>query len=153
MGSEMCIRDRVDDEEDFISIDSMEEKEARMIVPRPEDGAKSLQLAYDGMWTAIDDVKGGPLEAHAVMKARDEEMGFIAAREVYKPSSEAECWAATGRKPIAVGWIDTNKGDLESPNYRSRLVAKEIKAVKRAGQSLFAGTPPIEALRILLGWP
>ena len=41
-----------------------------------------------------------------------------------------------------------NKGDGSDPDYRSRLVAKEIKTDKR--QDLFAATPPIEALRILM---
>ena len=37
----------------------------------------------------------------------------------------------------------TNKGDEENPEYRSRLVAKEIKKDKR--EDLFAATPPHEA--------
>ena len=33
-----------------------------------------------------------------------------------------------GAKVISTKWVDTNKGDSEKPNYRSRLVVKEIKA-------------------------
>ena len=40
------------------------------------------------------------------------------------------------------------KGDEEHLDYRSRLVAKEIKKGKREG--LFAATPPLEALKILM---
>ena len=53
-----------------------------------------------------------------------------------------------GKKPIAVRWVDVNKGDDENPNYRSRLVAKEINT--GANDDLFAATPPIDALKILL---
>ena len=42
-----------------------------------------------------------------------------------------------------------NKGDAENPEYRSRLVAKEIKKDNR--DDLFAATPPLEALKLLIG--
>ena len=44
--------------------------------------------------------------------------------------------------------MDVNKGDETKPEYRSRLVAKEINTSKR--EDLFAATPPLEALKILL---
>ena len=40
-----------------------------------------------------------------------------------------------------------NKGDISNPEYRSRLVAKEIKKDKR--QDLFAATPPLECKKLL----
>ena len=59
-----------------------------------------------------------------------------------------ECKRATGKMPITVRWIDINKGDNEKPNYRSRLVARELNTHKR--DDLFAATPPLEALKIIL---
>eukprot|EP00969_Alexandrium_andersonii_P154999 6852857-Alexandrium_andersonii.AAC.1 len=50
--------------------------------------------------------------------------------------------------PIQVRWVDISKGDAESPEYRSRLVANEIKRDSR--DDLFAATPPVEALKALL---
>ena len=44
--------------------------------------------------------------------------------------------------------VDINKGDQDNPEYRSRLVAKEIKNDKR--QDLFAATPPLEAKKLLM---
>ena len=41
--------------------------------------------------------------------------------------------------PIGCRWVDINKGDEDNPEYRSRLVAKEIK--KDRNQDLFAATP------------
>ena len=58
-----------------------------------------------------------------------------------------ECINKTGKMPIGTRWIDINKGDKETPEYRSRLVAKEIKRDSR--KDVFAATPPIEAKRLL----
>ena len=67
---------------------------------------------------------------------------------VYEKVPISEAWSTTGRAPIAVRWIDTNKGDARSPVYRSRLVAKEFKTSSRP--DLFAATPPSECLKLLL---
>ena len=45
-------------------------------------------------------------------------------------------------------WIDINKGDDKTPNYRSRMVGKEFNDSELEG--LFAATPSLEALRLLL---
>jgi hypothetical protein len=63
---------------------------------------------------------------------------------------------AEGGRAIDTRWIDTNKGDLERPLYRSRLVAREMKVRRRAEgllppqQDLFSGTPPLEAFKALV---
>ena len=46
--------------------------------------------------------------------------------------------------------MDVNKGDDLNPNVRSRLVARELKALDKSGQSYFAPAPPLEALRTVL---
>ena len=53
----------------------------------------------------------------------------------------------TGKEPIGCRWLDVNKGDSGEPEYRSRLVAQEIKRDDRDG--LFAATPPLEAKKAL----
>ena len=58
-----------------------------------------------------------------------------------------ECWDQTGKDPIGTRWIDINKGDEMNPEYRSRLVAQEIKTDTR--EDLFAATPPLEAKKML----
>ncbi len=42
-----------------------------------------------------------------------------------------EWWEKTDKAPIGVEWADTDKDDAESPEYRCRSVAKEIKRDKR----------------------
>ena len=49
---------------------------------------------------------------------------------------------------MGVKWVDTDKGDKDKPEYRCRLVAKEIKEDKR--EDLFAATPPLEAKEMLV---
>ena len=73
---------------------------------------------------AIDDQSGEPLVPALVRKARMEEMEYFRSMNVYRKVPIAECIEKTGRKPIAVRWVDINKGDTVNHNYRSRLVAK-----------------------------
>eukprot|EP00972_Heterocapsa_arctica_P088390 13032695-Heterocapsa_arctica.AAC.1 len=71
------------------------------------------------------------------------------------------CFQETGNTPIPLKWADTNKGDTARPNYRSRIVAKEIKAYKSKGEKipfeqLFSSIPPLEAIMglisLLISW-
>ena len=57
----------------------------------------------------------------------------------------------TGKGPITLKWIDRNKGDREHPNYRSRIVVREVKKQHGAlpGHMLFSSMPPLEAVKIL----
>ncbi len=57
------------------------------------------------------------------------------ARLMNEKVSVEEEWKEVGRGPVGVKWVDANKGDEEKPDYRCRLVAKEIKRGK-------AATPP-----------
>ena len=55
-----------------------------------------------------------------------------------------------GRKIVKSRWIDINKGDDVNPNYRSRMVGKEFNNGETEG--LFAATPPLESLKLILSW-
>ena len=96
---------------------------------------------------ASDDVTGQDLDPEEVRLARQTEMNYVHKRGVWRkvPRSLA---VRNGWKIIATRWIDTNKGDKANPNYRSRLVAKEFN--DGAQEGLFAATPPLEALRLLV---
>ena len=45
-------------------------------------------------------------------------------------------------KVITTKWFDANKGSEAEPNYRSRLVGRELNLSDRP--DLFAATPPLE---------
>ncbi len=51
-------------------------------------------------------------------------------------------------KVITTRWLDTNKGDDQARDYRARLVGRELKRDRR--DDLFAATPPLESLRMIL---
>eukprot|EP00973_Karenia_brevis_P031098 4289826-Karenia_brevis.AAC.1 len=75
-------------------------------------------------------------------------MKYVKERQIYTYSTVDQCRQETWKGPIGHKWIDTNKGDNEHPAYRSRLVATEFQINKK--ESIFAATPPLESLRILL---
>ena len=97
---------------------------------------------------AFDDQSGAPLIPGEVAKARQEEIEYFRSMGVYRKVDKSVCWEATGKAPIPVRWVDINKGDNTSPNYRSRLVAKEFRTDVRP--DLYAATPPSECLKLLL---
>ena len=97
-----------------------------------------------------DDLSGKSLNPSLVRKAREEEMAEFRKHGVYVKVPLRKCWDETGKEPIGVRWVDINKGDRDNPEYRSRLVAQEIKTDKR--EDLFAATPPLEAKKMLLSW-
>ena len=81
------------------------------------------------------------------MKAREEEIETFGKHRVWD-LVDIEIPRKKGMKLIKVKWVDINKGDSKDPEYRSRLVAKEIKRDKR--MDMFAATPPLEAKKLLL---
>ena len=54
---------------------------------------------------------------------------------------------------MPIRWVDTDQGDDDHPEYRSRIVAKDLK-VKRdptmAAIDSFVPMPPLEMLKLLL---
>ena len=98
-------------------------------------------------WSAWDDVNRVWLDPEEVKKARQEEMTYIQDMGVFRLINRAEA-VRQGIKIIDAKWIDTNKGDADNPNLRSRYVGREFNDSKMDG--LFAGTPPLEGLRYLL---
>ena len=73
---------------------------------------KSLEIAWD-------DVSGADLDLKQVKKARAEELEYVLNMKLYDKVPVAECYQKTGKSPI------------KAPNYRSRLVAREINTHKR----------------------
>ena len=70
---------------------------------------------------------------------------------VWKEASVAECWEKTGRDPVTVKWVDTDKGEGDEVRVRSRLVARDFRVKgERDREDLFAATPPLELLRMLI---
>lgn len=120
-----------------------------LTVPHEPDYLDHLSDNYT-VQILYDDVTGKPLDTNEVWKARYEELGEIQKNNVYTKVPIEDCMRNTGKKPIAVRWVDINKGDDVHPNYRSRIVAKELKSADKHRDDLFAATPPLEAKRALI---
>ena len=109
----------------------------------PVDDGEGAEGEFAG-YTATDDVHGealGPARVHA---ARMEELRYLWDRGVYEYGSAAECRERTGRAPLGLKWIDTDKKTPDGSRYRSRLVATEVR--QRGADPIFSATPPLEAL-------
>ena len=99
------------------------------------------------MATAWDDVSGAELNPKEVKKAREKEMGYVNGKKVWTKIPRRKA-LQRGWKIIKTKWIDINKGDAICPNYRSRIVGMEFNDGSVAG--LFAATPPLETLKLLI---
>ena len=93
-------------------------------------------------------MSGAALDPSAVKVARAEEIDYVRKIGLYTKVSIDECYQKNGKAPIIVRWMDVNEGDSTNPNYRWRLVAREINTHKR--DDLFVGTPPLEASKTIL---
>ena len=109
--------------------------------------SKKEHLDEEDHGVAWDDVSGEFLDLKEVRKARLKELEFIEKKKVWKRMTRREA-ERLGYKIVKTRWIDVNKGDKDSPLHRSRLVAKEFNDGEVDG--LFASTPPLEALRMLI---
>ena len=99
-----------------------------------------------------DDLSGKPLEVVQVTSAKHEELTEMYRRQVWVERSTEECLQETGKPPIPVRWVVTNKGDELHPNVRCRLVAKHLVAKYggKEAEDLFAAMPPFELIKSLL---
>ena len=95
-----------------------------------------------------DAITGQALDPGMVRAARRRELEYFAAKTVWKKVPRSDAQKYQGKPPITVKWVDVNKGDDESPNYRSRLVAREVRHAWES--SIFSPTPPLESLRSIL---
>ena len=90
------------------------------------------QPDYKEYW---DDVNGGLLNPRLVREARLLELDWIKKEQVYDYRSRTEA-EEKGFKPIPLIWVDTNKGDKNTPFVRSRICVRECKKGRNTVESL-----------------
>ena len=98
----------------------------------------------------MDDLTGQPLPDDLVLSGKRKSLEYLKSKHVWEVVPESECRHITGRDPISVRWVCTNKGDHANPNVRCRLVARQIR--HPGIDSVFAPTPPLEALRTVISF-
>ena len=81
-----------------------------------------------------------------------DEMDFMSKIEMFADASEEECWDVTGAAPISTRWVMVKKTlDDGEEIGRCRLVGRDFKGRdSEVREDLFAATPPLEALKLLL---
>ena len=114
-------------------------------MPSPHDETDRWEDLY-GNVEFYDDVSGHMLDQKRAIASRKLEMEFFKKMNVYTKVPREEALQG-GHKIISTRWLDVNKGDHEKPDYRSRLVGREINTEDRL--DLFAATPPLESLRVI----
>ena len=96
---------------------------------------------------AWDDVHGKCLDLSKVREARQEEIEYMKLKGIWADVDRDESSSKTGKKPVSVKWVDTNKGS----EIRSRHVARDFREKSdKDRQDLFAAAPPLELKRMLL---
>ena len=79
------------------------------------------------MADVVDASTGQLLKGNHVEGARQEEMVYFEKKDVYTTVPLQEAYDRTGKVPVGVRWVDVSNGDDIVLNYRSRLVAKDIR--------------------------
>ena len=105
-------------------------------------------VTRDGRTSRVDDVSGEVLDEAGVRAARALEMEFFHKMGVYEYVTREEAVRSGTGKIIKGRWLDVNKGDSINPDYRSRFVGKEFNT--GVDSTLYAATPPLEALKLLI---
>ena len=106
---------------------------------------QELFSAWEGWhW---DDNKGGWLDPELCAKARREEVEYVRRHKMHMRVLR-QVFTRDGGTPIKTGWAETAQCQPAKPNVRARWVAKKYKT--HAGPELYAWTPPLEVLKVVL---
>ena len=144
-------KDEEDPWKDFCAVgqfDEIDEEDARRWVARirheqEEEAGVAPHTEgedeFDPSWAHQD---GAALDPEKVAEARQEEVAFMKERGLWQVVPIPD-----GVTPVSVRWVDVLKADGVT---RSRLVARDFKGSDRHRDDLFAATPPLEAIRVLI---
>ena len=83
-------------------------------------------MCQSGVEYVCDDVSNAALDPVQIRQARDLDTKLFTDLDVFTLKARAEQVRCSG-KIIKTRLIDMYKGDATEPNYRSRLVGKEIR--------------------------
>ena len=72
-----------------------------------ENGVMSVSERHERY---TDDITGLPLPRELCEEGRRKELEYFRTKQVWKACKVTECIARTGKRPISVRWVETNKG-------------------------------------------
>ena len=104
-------------------------------------------MIKNGQALAWDDAAEKHLDRELVQQARQVALEYFRKLKVCAHVAR-EHMKSTGGNIIGVRRVDVNKGDESEKKYRSRVVGKQYN--NKVDDSLYAPTPPLEALRYII---
>ena len=117
---------------------------------RKKKKERSKRRRRDSTWkTYYDTVTGVELNTELVRKTMEDEVFMMEKMPVCRRLGDGE---QAPDRVIPTKWVLTNKDDAQNVEVRARLVACEAKGAASSEPTLFAATPPLEALRCLVSW-
>ena len=109
----------------------------------------SLTKAQRGKVTCHNDVSGDGLKSELVQAARDLEVDYLKRPKVNEGAPRADIRKSGKGRVVNGRWLDVNECDSENQDVRSLYVGNEFAT--GVGATLYAGTPPLEALKLSMG--
>ena len=94
-----------------------------------------------------DEYTGEELLPNLVAAGKQEELKYFASKEVWKAVPRPR---APGAKVIGTRWVCCHKVDRINLDVRCRLVCQDLEMKCYGADELFAATPPIETMRLLV---
>ena len=107
------------------------------------------EFVWGNLGHHFDDTSGEALDEAMVKEACAEELRSFREMDVYEYVLRSEAEQDPRGRIVGVRWVKVNKGTQWEPIIRCRLVAQEFASMD-VRDDLFAGTPPLAALRLLL---
>ena len=121
----------------------------RKVVFNYEDGREvSLSLDANFKPQYKDEYTNEWLPYEATKDAMLDELSYFCS-VVFRGVTTEEAMQDTDGKIVGCRWVNCNKGDLEDPDVRCRLVAQEVNHGDSPNDAFYAATPPLEAKRLL----
>ena len=98
----------------------------------------------------MDEKTGEYLDPELARRARLEEIQFMKKIGLFEEVPVEQCCEMIGKDPITTKWVDIDKGTVDRPDVRCRLVARDFKPKgERDRGDLFAAMPPLESKKLL----
>ena len=118
-----------------------------------QEEVEAVRDTYDGSSFEWMEASGGAdlhgVSPQLIADAKAEELKRFRSMEVYAKVPQSEMERDEGYVHVGTRWVVTNKGSIESPKVKARLVAQEFATSEGKGE-LFAGTPGLGPLRSIV---
>ena len=133
---------------------AMEIKNKRKVEKAPDYSKYSDMREKEVDWSeyfdpVCDDADGSVWDPVLVEEGEKKEMETFKRRKVYEYVLRGTMERNSNEKMIGVRWVRVNKGTVEDPQIRCRLVAQEF-ARGETRDDLFAATPPLFAMKSII---